>query len=138
MSKKKEKNAIKVLIVEPNEKPYATHIKPKLSSLQTIVDGNIEVYHPPSAKSELIICNKTGKLDKLPLNRPIKYRDEIVEVIAGTFIVVGNAGEDFVSLTDEQIEKYLDIFEAKKCIKEIAQIIDIVKQELCERMYQNA
>lgn len=51
-----------------------------------------------------IICNEEGKIDGLPLNRAIKDEDgDIVDVIAGTFLVVGcNPDEsNFASLSDE-------------------------------------
>ena len=58
-----------------------------------------------------IICNDEGKLNGLPLNRAIYNEDkEMIDIIAGTFLVVGLGGENFTSLSDSLQKKYADIF----------------------------
>ena len=54
-----------------------------------------------------IICNEEGKILGLPLNRDIGH-----DIIAGTFIIAGNDDStgEFISLTNEQKEKYKNIF----------------------------
>ena len=52
----------------------------------------------------IIICNEEGKLQGLKGNR---HLDNGTSIIAGTFFIVGDGGEDFRSLTDEETEKYL-------------------------------
>ena len=37
-------------------------------------------------------------------------RGELVDVICGPFFVCGCKGPDFTSLSDEQVEKYTDMF----------------------------
>ncbi len=95
-----------VLIVEPHKKPYFKDIDKSLESLQHEVGGWIEATYPyddPVA----IICNEEGKINGLELNRAVRDEDgEIMDIIAGTFIVAGLGSEDFVSLSDEMAKKY--------------------------------
>lgn len=98
-------NEIKVLIVEPEKLPYEKTIPNTLEAKQEIVDGLIECAYLNSDPEIVIICNEEGKLLNLPLNRNIDY-----DIIAGTFLIVGDDEENFKSLTDEQIEKYKKTF----------------------------
>ena len=99
---------IKVLIIEPGKEPYPVEIPNTLDSLQRTVGGLIQALYLPDAA---IICNDEGKLIGLPWNRPLFDEDgNIYDVIAGTFLVVGLTEDDFGSLTDEQIQRYTDMF----------------------------
>lgn len=87
-------------------------VENNLKSFQKEVGGYIEEI-APFPDPVAIICNEEGKIDGLPLNRAIKDEDgDIVDVIAGTFLVVGcNPDEsNFASLSDELIEKYRKVF----------------------------
>lgn len=102
----KQQPVIKVLKVEPDKAPELIEMKNELEAMQAIVGGYIEVF--PLADDVAIVCNEEGKINGLPLNRPIYYNGEIVEIIAGTFFIAGDdisIGE-FVSLTDAQIAQY--------------------------------
>lgn len=95
---------IKVLVVEPNEKPYETVIDNTLEAKQEIVGGYIEAV--PLSESAELICNDEGKLIGLPPNRRLGN-----DIITGTFIIAGaNESEYFCSLSDEDIEKYKEMF----------------------------
>lgn len=97
---------MKALIVEPGKDPRIENIENNMYSLQKIVEGYIEVVYPFD-DTVCIICNEEGKILGLPPNRPLQnYRGETVDVLSGTFLVVGDGGEVFCDLTDEQIEKY--------------------------------
>ena len=62
-----------------------------------------------------LICNEEGKLIGLPWNRSLFDEEgNLYDVIAGTFLVVGLTEDDFGSLSDEQIEKYTEMF--RRCI----------------------
>lgn len=102
----KKEPVIKVLKVEPDKSPELIEMPNELEAMQAIVGGYIEVM--PLADDVAIVCNEEGKMNGLPLNRPIFYDGEIVDIIAGTFFITGDdisIGE-FVSLTDEQIAQY--------------------------------
>lgn len=98
---------IKALIIEPNLSPEIIHLDTDLNNLQELVCGNIqEVY--PFDDNVCLICNENGKDIGLEENRCI---NELGYSIYGTFLIVGdNNEEDYVSLTEEQIEKYKELY----------------------------
>ena len=95
---------IKVIIVEPDNHPRVANISNDLESMQEIVGGMIEeVYIGDDA---VIVCNEEGKLLGMEGNRQLGN-----DIIAGTFFIAGDdGGEEFASLSDEQIEKYTQKF----------------------------
>lgn len=103
---------IQVLIVEPHLRPYGAIICPSLRSMQDIVGGCIQVVHAGLIKDDVVIvCNEEGKLAGLPANRALRdSRGKVQDVIHGTFMVVGTAGEDFTSLTPRQFADWTDKF----------------------------
>ena len=94
-----------VVMVEPHKTPYVTEISDELSALQRCVGGYIEVVG--NGDGTLIICNEEGKLQGLEGNRRIH---DGMSIIAGTFFVVGDDGEDFRSLTESEVMRYMDRF----------------------------
>lgn len=94
---------IKGLLVEPYKLPKEIEINNTLEEKQHLVVGYIECVYPTNDDSVVFICNEEGKMNGLPLNRDISY-----DIIAGTFLIVGDDYEngDFKSLTEEQILKY--------------------------------
>lgn len=103
---------IQVLIVKPWCRPYGATICPSLRSMQDIVGGCIQVVHDGLIKDDaVIVCNEEGKLAGLPANRALRdSRGKVQDVIHGTFMVVGTAGEDFTSLTPQQFADWKDRF----------------------------
>ena len=99
---------IRVLIIEPCKAPYASEISSDLESLQSQVGGLIQALYIDDVA---LICNEEGKLVGLPWNRPLfDGEGNLYDVIAGTFLVAGLTEDDFGSLSDEQIEKYTEVF----------------------------
>ena len=94
-----------VVMVEPHKTPYVTEISDELSALQRCVGGYIEVVG--NGDGTLIICNEEGKLQGLEGNRRIH---DGMSIIAGTFFVVGEDGEEFRSLTESEVMRYMDRF----------------------------
>lgn len=109
----KTDDLMRVVYVEPNKAPYVTEIKDELSALQKAVGGYIEVVG--NGDGTLIICNEEGKLKGLEGNRRIH---DGASVISGTFFVVGEDGENFRSLTENEVTRYMDRF---KEIEDISQ-----------------
>ncbi|MBR4636913.1 MAG: DUF2800 domain-containing protein [Clostridia bacterium] len=59
-----------------------------------------------------IVCNEEGKLEGLEPNRALRDSiGRIYDIIAGTFLVVGLAQEEFASLTDVQLERYKKLYQ---------------------------
>ena len=94
-----------VVMVEPHKTPYVTEIADELSALQRCVGGYLEVVG--NGDGTLIICNEEGKLQGLEGNRRIR---DGMSIIAGTFFVVGDDGENFRSLTESEVKRYMDRF----------------------------
>ena len=57
------------------------------------------------------VCDDEGKFDGALPNRAVRNEDgKIMDIIFGPFFICDCRGEEFGSLTDEQIQKYTDIF----------------------------
>ena len=111
-------NELRVLMVEPHKAPYEAKIRDDLADLQKAVGGYIEIVS--NGDGTLIVCNEEGKLNGMEGNRRIES-----DVIAGPFFVVGEQGEDFRSLTEDELAKYKERFK---------EIEDISQDEVDEAM----
>ena len=96
---------LKILVVEPNKEPYQLEIQDDYKTMQGIVGGLIEAYYP-FEDNAFIFCNDEGKIIGLEGNRRIGSI-----VLAGTFFIVGDGTDgECCSLSDEQFEKYSEMF----------------------------
>lgn len=91
------KGDMRVMVVEPGKKPYKKYINNTLEDINKIVGGYIETYDMDNGT--IVVLNEEGKLKNLEPNRRIPH-----DILVGTFIVVGDDGEDFCSLSDKQID----------------------------------
>lgn len=108
-----ENNPIIVLVVEPGEKPVLDVIDGSLESMQKVVGGYIESFYP-FEDEVAVVCNEEGKMNGKALNRAIYNTDgEMIDIIAGTFFVcyAPADSESFLSLPEELIYKYADLFD---------------------------
>ena len=104
------KDTMEVLLVMPGQYAEMTEIKAGLSSLQDIVGGYIEATYPFS-EPVAIICNEEGKINGMRLNRAVKDEEgNMLDIIAGPFIVCGLGEDDFTSLQPEYREKFEKMF----------------------------
>ena len=108
------KENLRILMVEPHKAPYEASVPHELTAMQQTVGGLIEVVR--NGDGTLLVCNEEGKLLGMEGNRRIPG-----DVLAGPFFVVGDAGETFRSLTEEELERYRERF---------AEIEDISPQEV--------
>ena len=101
---------ITVLVVEPLKKAYTKEIC-GLEEMQQLVGGYIQAVYPFEEPVALVM-NEEGKLLGLPYNRPLFGEDgKPYDLICGTFFVAGVGEENFISLTDRQIQKYREIYD---------------------------
>ena len=101
---------MKVLVVEP-QKPCRVQEIDSLTDMQQIVGGDIEAVYP-FQEPVAVVCNADGKLLGLPMNRPLLDKDYLpYDIIRGTFFIAGLGQEDFISLTDEQIQRYKSLYD---------------------------
>lgn len=102
---------IRVLVVEPMKPCRVQEVADDLAALQAIVGGHIEAVSPFN-DSVTIICNEEGIALGLPPNRPLVDRNgQSYDTILGTFFITGVKGENFASLTDDQIKTYKRLYD---------------------------
>lgn len=101
---------MKILVVEPCKHPEARDIDGSLKSMQEIIGGGVHVTHPFDDGVN-VITTDMAKLIEQPMNRVL--RDEngsIDDVLCGTFLICGISKDRLISLTDEQIKRYTQLF----------------------------
>lgn len=97
---------MKVVLLEPGRQARAAEIDASLEGMQEVVGGSIEACYP-FAEAVCLICNEEGKLNGMPLNRALRdERGKIWDIIAGPCFLCDCSGEDFGSLSEEQITRY--------------------------------
>ena len=101
----KPDNLMKIVYVEPNRKPFVSEIEHKLDAEQKAVKGYIEVIYIGD-NDVCLVGNEEAKLMGMEGNRRIGEST----IIAGPFFAVGLTEDDFRSLTDAEVEKYMECF----------------------------
>ena len=101
---------MKVLVMEPTKTPYVKEISDALHEMQEIVGGFIEPIYFEEKEDAIVYCNDEFLLHDYAPNR---FVGEIL--VHGTFFVCGNGQNDegewiSTSLTEEQVEKYMQQF----------------------------
>ena len=95
----------RMLVIEPHKEPYEMVIPDGLEPLQQAVGGWIECTYP-FEDNTYVIGNEEAKLIGLEGNRHING-----QIYAGNLLVAGDDGEGgTMDLTDEQIERYTEMF----------------------------
>lgn len=92
---------MKVLMVEPGYAPYEKELE-GLEEMQAAVGGCIDAIYPYE-EQVAIVCNDEGLINGMEFNRSVPggYGG-----VFGPFFICGLAGENFCSLTPEQMTKY--------------------------------
>ena len=103
---------MKVLVVEPRMLPYEKEVPDELAALQEIVGGYIQAIYP-FRDNVAVVCNE-DKSSLSEFNRLIPERE--YGGIYGTFFVCGLGGENFISLTPEQMKTYKKRFQKAEMI----------------------
>lgn len=92
----------RVVYVEPGKPAEERTIGKRLEDLQAAVGGLVECIYSHQ-DGTIIVANEEGKLLGLEGNR----RLDGGTILAGAFFVIGDAGENFRSLTDAEVSRYL-------------------------------
>lgn len=95
----------RVVYVEPGKPAVEKKIGTDLQDLQAEVGGLIECIYS-HRDGTIIVANDAAKLLGMEGNRRLGDGT----IIAGPFFVVGEAGENFRSLTDAEVSRYLQIY----------------------------
>ena len=127
-----EPEMMTVLVVEPGQPPYVKLIQTGMESLCRELDAEtIQAVYPYEDDLVGLICDDNGKNSQKPLNRAL--RDEnghIYDVIAGTFLVAGLGEESFTSLTQEQADKFKELFRTPETFIQMNGNIYVVPQKI--------
>lgn len=106
---------MKVLVVEPLKQCYVQEVS-GLDDMQKIVGGDIEATYP-FQEPVAVVCNADGKNRGLPYNRPLLDESgRPYDIVCGTFFLAGLGTEDFTSLTDDQIQRYKQMYDSMAVI----------------------
>lgn len=92
----------RVVYVEPGKPAVGKRIGTKLEDLQAEVGGLIECIYSHN-DGTIIVANDEAKLIGMEGNRRLGNGS----IIAGPFFVIGDGGEDFRSLTDAEVSRYI-------------------------------
>ena len=103
----KPDNLMRVVYVEPNKPAYVADVEHTLEAEQKAVGGGLIQPVYLEDDGTVIITNDESKINGMPGNR--RFGDG-TSIIAGPFFVCGTTEDDFRSLTDEEVEKYMDKF----------------------------
>ena len=101
---------IQVLKIVPGQAPEAVTMSNTLEAFQAAVGGYIETVGLDA--NVVLVCNEEGKNLGLPLNRPLTDNHGLpYDMICGTFFLAGLGAEDFVSLTEDQLRQYKEMYD---------------------------
>lgn len=112
-------DTIRVLLVKPMQPPQITEIPADLEGMQKTVGGYIEAIYPYEEPVALV-CDEEGKLSGKPLNRALRDEDgHIYDIVAGDFFICDASGENFGSLSDEQLQRFTKEFQTPEVFVKI-------------------
>lgn len=97
---------MRVVLVEPHEKPRVIEIENSLEAEQAVVKGLIEVSYLRDDDNVCIVSNEEAKLLGMDGNRRTD-----AGIIAGPFFVCGTTEDTFRGLTDDEVAKYMEKFD---------------------------
>ena len=101
-----EENLLAVVFVEPHKKPVVRKVRNEYEDISHAVGGLVEEIY--QGDGTLIVANEESKLLGMDGNRRL---NDGKSILAGPFFVVGDDGEDYRSLTEEEIKKYMNRFD---------------------------
>lgn len=101
-----EEKLLAVVFVEPHKKPVVRKLRNEYEDISRAVGGLIE--HIYQEDGTILVANEESKLLGMDGNRRIHDGKSI---LAGPFFVVGDDGEDYRSLTEEEIKRYMERFD---------------------------
>ena len=105
------KETIRVVYCEPGRLARTIEIGTELVDLQHAVGGGLIEPYYPLEEEVCIVCNDEGKFNGMRPCRAVYGEDgKMMDIIFGPFFICDCSGEDFASLSDEQLERYANQF----------------------------
>ena len=101
---------IRVLLVEPGEKPRLVTVPHTLDELQKLVGGCIAATYPWE-DLVAVVFDDDGMAKGYPPNRLlVDEAGKPYDILKGTFFITCLSTDDFASISDEMAEKYTEKF----------------------------
>ena len=101
---------ITVVLCEPGKLARIAEVTNDLNGLQSAVNGDIETFYP-FEEEVCIICNEEGKFNGMEPNRAVYGEDgKIMDIIFGQFFICDCSGQNFASLSEEQLKRFSEQF----------------------------
>lgn len=116
-----EENLLAVVFVEPHKKPVVRKLRNEYEDISHAVGGLVEEIY--QGDGTLIVANEESKLLGMDGNRRL---NDGKSILAGPFFVVGDDGEEYRSLTEAEIKKYMERFD---------EIEEITPEEVADDMW---
>lgn len=116
----KNTEKIKVVICEPFIEAKEIEVDSDYVSLSNLIGKYVSTFDLITNKV-VIVYDDEGKLNGSQFNRAIfqedkltdfktKKKHQLIDLIYNSFIICGTDGENLISLTDEQIEQYKNLY----------------------------
>lgn len=104
---------IRGLFIKPGCSPEVIHFKNGYKELQRLVEGNFEM--PYLFDDVDVVINEEGKLNGSLPNRFLFHRGRLADILFGNILLVDSNEEgETISLSDDKIEKYSQIFTSEQ------------------------
>ena len=101
---------ITVVMLEPGKVARTAEIGTSLTDLQKTVGGMIEAYYP-FEEEVCIVCNEEGKFNGMsPCRAVYDPEGQMMDIIFGPCFICDCRGENFGSLSEDQIKRYTEQF----------------------------
>lgn len=99
-------NKIRILVVEPNKEPYVKEIKNSIGEIYGIVYFPFEILE---IEKDVILVSSLGakNINEKCFAANRIYKDKI---IYSNFAIISKKGNNYTSLSNEQIKNYIDMF----------------------------
>ncbi len=100
---------VKILVVESSKQPYVAEINDNIGELYGFVYFPFEELE---IEKDIILVHTFQPDSFQKANRIIKDK-----IIYGSFVIVGKKNNQFISLTDDQIKNYMNVFDLQNATK---------------------
>ena len=102
---------IRMIEVAPLEAPRLIETEHTLENLQELVGGTVQAVYPWDEDLVAVLCDDDGKFKGYPANRAlVDENGDPYDIVAGSFFICGISEDDFSSLTDEQADRFSELF----------------------------
>ena len=102
-----KQDTIRVLYLQPGKLARVTEIDASLEGMQRAVGGGLIEPIYPFNEEVCLVCNEEGKINGMRPNRALYDEDHrMIDIICGPAFLCDCSGENFSSLSDEQLERY--------------------------------